>query len=63
LTDAQWQAMQDSAYAAIDNALHTVFSNFFLIAAVIAGLAVIPALFFYNRRERGESKMPYFLPG
>jgi hypothetical protein len=38
-----------------------VFSNFFLIAAVIIGLAVIPALFFYNRRERGEGTMP-FLP-
>ncbi len=61
LTDAQWQAMKDAADAAIDKALHTVFSNFFLIAAVIIGLAVIPAFFFYNKRERGESKLP-FLP-
>jgi hypothetical protein len=61
LTDAQWQAMQDAAENAIDAALHTVFSNFFLIAAIIVGLAVIPALFFYNKRERGESKLP-FLP-
>jgi hypothetical protein len=61
LTDAQWKATQDAAEAAIDKALHTVFSNFFLISAVIIGLAVIPALFFYNKRERGEGTMP-FLP-
>lgn len=61
LSDAQWQAMKDAANAAIDNALHTVFSNFFLIAAVIIGLAVIPAFFFYNKRERGETALP-FLP-
>ena len=61
LTDAQWQAMKDAAGAAIDNALHTVFSNFFLIAAIIIGLAVIPAFFFYNKRGRGESRLP-FLP-
>jgi MFS family permease len=61
LTDAQWQAMQDAAETAIDNALHTVFSNFFLIAAITVGLAVIPALFFYNKLERGEKTMP-FLP-
>ena len=61
LSDAQWQALKDAANAAIDNALHTVFSNFFLIAAVIIGLAVIPAFFFYNKRERGETALP-FLP-
>ncbi len=61
LTDAQWQATQDAAAAALDQALHTVFSNFFLIAAIIIGLAVIPACFFYNRRERGTSRIP-FLP-
>ena len=61
LTDAQWQGTQDAASAAIDQALHTVFSNFFLIAAIIIGLAVIPAFFFYNKRDRGTSKLP-FLP-
>ena len=61
LTDAQWQSMQDAASSAIDKALHTVFSNFFLIAAIIIGLAIIPAFFFYNKREQGESKLP-FLP-
>jgi MFS family permease len=61
ITDAQWQAMQDAASRALDQALHTVFSNFFLIAAIIIGLAVIPACFFYNKKERGNSKIP-FLP-
>jgi MFS family permease len=61
LTDAQWQAMQDASSAALDKALHTVFSDFFLIAAIVIGLAVIPALFFYNRRQRGTAKIP-FLP-
>ena len=62
LTDAQWQAMQDAAAAAIDQALHTVFSNFFLIAAIIIGLAVIPAFFFYNKRERGDEQDPVPAP-
>jgi MFS family permease len=61
LTDAQWQAMQNQASAALDQALHTVFSNFFLIAAIIVGLGVIPAFFFYNKRRPGVSKIP-FLP-
>jgi MFS family permease len=61
ITDAEWQAMKDAAAAALDQALHTVFSNFFLIAAIIIGLAVIPALFFYKRRARGVSRLP-FLP-
>jgi len=61
LTDAQWKAMKDAASAALDKALHTVFSEFFLIAAIIIGLAIIPAFFFYNKRERGTSRLP-FLP-
>ena len=61
ITDAQWQAMKDAASAALDKARHTVFSEFFLIAAIIIGLAVIPACFFYNKRRPGASKMP-FLP-
>ncbi len=59
ITDAQWEAMKAASSAALDNALHTVFSEFFLIAAVIIGLAVIPAFFFYNKRERGTSRLPF----
>jgi MFS family permease len=61
LTDAEWQAMKDAATAATKAAGHTVFSQFFLIAAIIIGLAVIPAMFFYNKKARGESRLP-FLP-
>ncbi|MGI5940152.1 MAG: MFS transporter [Thermoleophilia bacterium] len=61
LTDAQWQAMQDAAWAATKTALHTVFSEFFLIAAIIIGIATIPALFLYSHRPKGTSRLP-FLP-
>jgi MFS family permease len=55
LTDEEWAAK----LTAIEGVLHTVFSEFFLIAAIIIGLAVIPALFFYNKRERGASRLPF----
>jgi MFS family permease len=42
------------------DALHRVFGEFFLIAAVCVAAAVIPALFFYNHRARGAG-LP-FLP-
>lgn len=61
LTDAEWQAMKDAATAATKGAAHTVFSEFFLIAAIVIALAVIPALFFYRNRARGASHIP-FLP-
>ena len=57
LSDAEWNAK----WAAIEQALLSVFSEFFLIAAVIIGSAVIPALFFYNKKARGASHLP-FLP-
>ena len=61
LTDAQWQAMKDTAETATREALHTVFSEFFLIGAIVIGVAVIPALFFYNRKAGRASRLP-FLP-
>jgi len=61
ITDAEWQAMQDVAEAATRGVLHTVFSEFFLIAAIVVGVAVIPAVFFYRSRARGTSHLP-FLP-
>ncbi len=47
--------------ARLMDALHHVFSEFFLIAAVAIAIAVIPALFFYNHRERGTGRLS-FLP-
>ncbi len=61
ISDQEWQAMKDAAAAALNDALHTVFSDFFVIAAIIIGLAVFPALFFYRQRARGRSRIP-FLP-
>ncbi len=61
LSDAQWQAMQDAAAAATKAALHTVFSEFFLVAAVVIGIAAIPAFFLYGRKTKGSGRLP-FLP-
>lgn len=61
LTDAEWQAMKDAAAAATKGAAHTVFSEFFLIAAIIIAVAVIPAVFFYKQKAGGRSHLP-FLP-
>jgi MFS family permease len=58
LTDAEWQAMKDAAAAATKAAAHTVFGEFFVIAAIIIGLAVIPAIFFYGKKARGTSHLP-----
>lgn len=60
LTDAEWQAMKNAASAATKAALHTVFSEFFLIAAIVIGLATLPALFFYKRGRRGGVHLPFF---
>jgi hypothetical protein len=61
ITDAEWQTMKEATSAALDKALHTVFSEFFLIAAIIIALAAIPAVFFYKSKARGTSHLP-FLP-
>ncbi len=47
--------------AKVLDALHGVFGEFFLIAAIVIAAAVIPALFFYNHRARDVSPLP-FLP-
>jgi MFS family permease len=44
-----------------EDSLHHVFSEFFLIAAVIVALATIPALFFYKHRTK-DVERPSFLP-
>lgn len=61
LTDAEWQAMKEAAEAATRAAAHTVFSEFFLIAALVIAVAVIPAVFFYRHKARGLTRLP-FLP-
>lgn len=61
LSDAEWQALRDAAAAATRAAAHTVFGEFFLIAAIVIAVAVIPAVFFYKHRPRGSTHIP-FLP-
>ena len=49
------------ASAITRDSLHIVFGEFFVIAAVVIGLGVIPALFLHRRQARGAAQMP-FLP-
>ncbi len=60
LSDAEWKAMKDAAALATKEAAHTVFGEFFLIAAVVIAVAVIPAFFFYKRKEKSTSRLPFF---
>ena len=53
--------MKDAAEAATKAAAHTVFSEFFLVAAIVVAVAVIPAVFFYSHRDRTTGRIP-FLP-
>ena len=59
ISDAEWQAMKDAAEAATKAAAHTVFGEFFLIAAIVIAVAVIPAMFFYKQKARGTSHVPF----
>jgi MFS family permease len=61
LTDAEWQAVKDAASLATREAAHTVFGEFFLIASLVIGVAVIPAFFFYKHKVKGTGRIP-FLP-
>ena len=59
MTEFDYQAKLQSAK--VLDALHGVFGEFFLIAAIAIALAVIPALFFYNHRASDVSPLA-FLP-
>ena len=58
MTDAQYQALTSAYEQALNAALHSVYGRFFAIAAVVAALAVIPALFF-RRRAKGVRPVPF----
>lgn len=62
MSDAQYQTLVNSYQSTLDAALHTVFSEFFLAAAVMAALAIIPALFFPSR-DKGAPRRPDYSPG
>jgi len=59
MSDVDYQVALTKAIT--QDSLHTVFGEFFIIAAVLVALAVIPALFLYKHKVRGTSHLP-FLP-
>ena len=58
MSDAQYQALTKAYEHALEAALHTVYSQFFAIAAVVAALAIIPALLF-RRRTKGDGHVTF----
>jgi len=56
MSDTDYQIALTKAITRVS--LHTVFGEFFIIAAIIIALAVIPALFFYRHKARGTSRLP-----
>jgi EmrB/QacA subfamily drug resistance transporter len=60
MSDSQYKALTEAYTKATDSALNAVYSEFFLVASIIAFAAVVPALFFL-RRQRGATYVP-FLP-
>jgi len=50
VSDAEYQKLVDAYSHAVESALRMVYADFFLVAAVVMGLALIPAMFFYRRR-------------
>jgi EmrB/QacA subfamily drug resistance transporter len=60
MSQSQYDALVAAYEKALNDALHAVYSEFFLIAAGVALLAIVPALFFHRGRGRGPG-LP-FLP-
>lgn len=60
MTQQQYDALTAAYQSTLDAALHTVYSEFFLIAGVVALVAIVPALLFYRGRSGGP-RLP-FLP-
>ena len=60
MSDSQYKALTEAYTKATDSALNAVYSEFFLVASIIALAGVVPALFFL-RRHRGAAHVP-FLP-
>lgn len=60
ITQDQYDALVKAYESTLDAALHTVYSEFFVIAGIVALVAIVPALLFYRGRSRGP-RLP-FLP-
>lgn len=52
MTDAEYEALVDAYRTTLEAALRNLYSDFFLIAGVVAGLGLVCAVFFYRRRQR-----------
>jgi EmrB/QacA subfamily drug resistance transporter len=60
MTQEAYDALAKAYDTTLTAALHTVYSEFFWIAAVVALLAVVPAVFFYRGRRSREFRAPLF---
>lgn len=60
MTQEQYDALVAAYQSTLNDALHAVYSEFFLIAGVVALAAVVPALLFHRGKPRGP-RLP-FLP-
>lgn len=51
MSDAEYQRLVDVYRDTLETAMRSIYADFFLIAAILMGLAVIPAVFFYRRKK------------
>ena len=61
MTDAQYNALTQAYQDRLTASFHTLYHDFFLIAAVIVAIAIIPSILFYGKRARETGRLP-FLP-
>ena len=61
MTDAQYNALVQAYQDRLTASFHTLYHDFFLIAAVIVAIAIIPSILFYGKRARETGRLP-FLP-
>jgi len=59
MTDAQYNALTKAYEDRLTASFHILYHDFFVIAAVIVAIAIIPSLFFYMKRGRGTGRMPF----
>ncbi len=51
MSDAEYEKLVDAYRQTLEEALRSVYADFFLVAAILMGIAVIPAIFFYQRKK------------
>jgi MFS family permease len=58
MSDSEYNVLVDVYTGTLEASLHTMYSDFFVIAAVLMGLAAIPAVFFYRLRHTSPDTLP-----